>query len=540
MIKKILIGVLLLAINGTLLKAAMQRFEYEPGLFTRTWLQADNLTEYQSDALKAFLTEDYVSIKSANAMGKSFTLSRAMLEALYVLGNKYGEIYIIATAPDFNIIKNVLFSEVRSAHANAKFPLGGAVNLTEIKIRDKWHMLGFSPRRSTSSDNSNFQGFHAKLVIIVFEEATGIPRDIWEKAGAMTTTGRVKMWAIGNPTDNNTYFAETFKNMKWVNFTWDCFKSPNLKANNIKNLDSIREEMAKIQSMKSDIERREYLSSYKMPRPELLTARSVIEQALEYGTDSPLFVGRVLAEFPALAVNTLVPIWRIEECMSDTAEAEGLIKPEISGAYRIGVDVARYGDDMSEIKIMRGNVEVYAETIMKQDTVAIYNRTRALAIERLEEPAEVIIGVDVTGLGSGVFDMIVNDTVLSGNNRVHLYQINFGANAVESDKFASLASELADYTRKKISSPEGIKLYRDMQLLNEMTNRRFKFDVKTRFALEPKDDYKRRNGGKSPDKADALIIACGLEKLHYHLSGAGTNFKHDNRHNAVAYKNFEW
>lgn len=79
-----------------------------------------------------------------------------------------------------------------------------------------------------------------------------------------------------------------------------------------------------------------------------------------------------------------------------------------------------------------------------------------------------------------------------------------------------------------------------MQLLNEMTNRRFKFDVKTRFALEPKDDYKRRNGGKSPDKADALIIACGLEKLHYHLSGAGTNFKHDNRHNAVAYKNFEW
>jgi len=31
--------------------------------------------------------------------------------------------------------------------------------------------------------------------------------------------------------------------------------------------------------------------------------------------------------------------------------------------------------------------------------------------------------------------------------------------------------------------------------------------------IEPKDDYKKRNGGRSPDKADALLLCYYMPKI---------------------------
>ena len=524
-------------------KAAMNVFADNPGMFGIEALGSVGRTDYQQDGIETMLQNDYVAIKSANAMGKTFTISDGILEALYVHGYvNGGEIYIICTAPDFNIIKNVLFSEIRKKHGNAKIHLGGQCNLTEIKLQDKWHLLGFSPRKSAGGDASNFQGFHAAEVIIVLEEATGVPKSIWDMAGAMTTTGKVRIWAIGNPTDGNSEFARKFKSPLWITKTWSCFMSPNLIANDIKKLDDINREMGKIKSMKTDAERRDYLKAYKCPRPELLTARSVIEQAMEYGVESPLFQGRVLAQFPDAAINTLLPVWRVEECMTHAArdDDEKKVKLKKHSAYSIGVDVARYGDDTTEITVFKGNEKIYTRTITQQDTVYVYNAVRPLALEYLDKPADVIITVDVTGIGSGVFDDLVNDPILSGNNRCYLYQANFGAAALESEKYVNLISEAAAYTRDMVLSGSGLLLTEDMQLLNELTNRRYKYSTDARFMLEPKDDYKRRNAGKSPDKADSVMLSCYGYKLYDYLGAPANAYSNDNKHNAVAYKNAGW
>jgi len=51
-----------------------------------------------------------------------------------------------------------------------------------------------------------------------------------------------------------------------------------------------------------------------------------------------------------------------------------------------------------------------------------------------------------------------------------------------------------------------ISLLNDSQLFHELTDRRFSYDRKARRQIESKDSYKARNGGKSPDRADSVLM----------------------------------
>ena len=51
-----------------------------------------------------------------------------------------------------------------------------------------------------------------------------------------------------------------------------------------------------------------------------------------------------------------------------------------------------------------------------------------------------------------------------------------------------------------------IGLPKDMELLSELTSRYYKYTADERRKVESKDEYKKRTGRRSPDKADALIL----------------------------------
>jgi hypothetical protein len=52
---------------------------------------------------------------------------------------------------------------------------------------------------------------------------------------------------------------------------------------------------------------------------------------------------------------------------------------------------------------------------------------------------------------------------------------------------------------------------KDDELLTELSDRRYSYNNKTQKCVEKKDDYKKRHSGKSPDKADSLLL-CFYEK----------------------------
>lgn len=80
--------------------------------------------------------------------------------------------------------------------------------------------------------------------------------------------------------------------------------------------------------------------------------------------------------------------------------------------------------------------------------------------------------------------------------------INFGAKAVDSDKYPNLISEAWFYMQ---SIMEDISLANSKDLLTELSSRQWKMDKQGRRGVESKDDYKKR-GYRSPDEADATIL----------------------------------
>ena len=56
----------------------------------------------------------------------------------------------------------------------------------------------------------------------------------------------------------------------------------------------------------------------------------------------------------------------------------------------------------------------------------------------------------------------------------------------------------------------------DEELIDQLADRRFDLDNKSRRKVEPKSKFKERNG-KSPDKADALLLCFYNKKNSFTL-----------------------
>lgn len=460
-----------------------------PGYFASEVLGSPKKYDYQQTGFEALLKGDRVAIKSAHDLGKTFTISDAILEALFI----WGPVYIIVTAPTWNMVENVVFGEIRKKYKDAKYPLGGDLSLTKLKLAEKWMLLGFSPKVSKEGDASTFQGFHNKLVIVVFEEATGIDKQLYDAAEGMLTSANVKWWCIGNPTDPNSGFAKLFNKMEWTKITWDCFLSPNLIANKITNLKLLREEVALVR------ENPKRMDNYKVVAPELLTLKWVIAKYIDWGEGSPLFQSKVLAHFPDTAENTLIPISLIEKCME-----EGEVDYKVSNTLCIGADIARFGNDKVSITGLLGNKELFHEIHSKQDTVFTYGRIKDLALQHAAKGHKVIIGLDDGGIGGGVTDQLKNDEALKGEF-FDVVPINFGEKASNEERFYNKASEMYFLLAEDIKE-DGLILIKDDILVSELSGRRYDYTNKGQFRIEPKDKFKERLG-HSPDRADSKAIA---------------------------------
>lgn len=165
------------------------------------------------------------------------------------------------------------------------------------------------------------------------------------------------------------------------------------------------------------------------------------------------------------------------------------VEPE--GAIEIGCDVARMGNDRTEIVMRKGLKEIARETYSKLGTVDVAKKIMQMA----DGDKSILIKVDDTGVGGGVTDYLKEQ----GYN---VMPINFGSKAVDPNKYTNYISEAWFYMQEQMPN---IQLLQDNDLLMELSNRAWKQDTKGRRAVESKDEYKKR-GYRSPDKADATIL----------------------------------
>ncbi len=159
------------------------------------------------------------------------------------------------------------------------------------------------------------------------------------------------------------------------------------------------------------------------------------------------------------------------------------------GGECVGVDVARFGTDSTQIYRRKGLKITRAESLRGYDTIEVSDKAYEVGAK------EIVYNVD-GGYNPGVID------VLRGRGR-DVKEISFGSTRVNNpDLYANVATEMwFEFPIKEADIPN------DRELLIQLTDRRYTYDKKKRKIIESKDVYKKRNGGKSPDKADALIMA---------------------------------
>lgn len=177
------------------------------------------------------------------------------------------------------------------------------------------------------------------------------------------------------------------------------------------------------------------------------------------------------------------------------------------GGLRVGVDVARYGNDKSSITIRRGRVYLKKIKLAKQDTMQVASAVRA-ELRAYGTPPEQI-AVDTVGVGGGVADILRGwypDKVDPKTLKVYKTVVDVVANtAVHDGQYSDMTSfmwgEMRDWLK-------GASIPKDDDLYIDLTGRQFGYRA-GEIILESKDQMKSR-GLKSPDDGDSLALTFAV------------------------------
>jgi phage terminase large subunit len=223
-----------------------------------------------------------------------------------------------------------------------------------------------------------------------------------------------------------------------------------------------------------------------------LTSKTWVEERKRrWGTGSPVYKSKVLAQFSEITDDTVFTPAMISDAVVNDRSRHATVK----GRY--GFDVARLGPDECLIYHNRDGYVRLVARWGRADTMESVGRFRRLVGDnrRVCPPTHV----DATGLGAGVFDRLreLNYPVIAFNG---------GEKAWNPLKYKNRRAESYWLAREMMEAglidiePE------DTDLQAELMEVHFKVDSGGRTQIEAKEDITARIG-HSPDRADAFVMA---------------------------------
>ncbi len=468
----------------------------------------------QEELLNALVSDKRrVSVVGCNSSGKDWAAARAILWWI----ETRPKAKVIVTGPTLRQVKEIVCEELRAAHAAAKHRLAGSVRVGEYRAGPD--RVGLCV---TSNSQHNLQGFHSPELMVIVTEAQGIKQPYFE---ALKRLNPKKMLLLGNPLSLTGEFYDSHhgKSPLYERVSISAFDSPNVQED---RLDAL---------------------------PGLVTPEDVEERRREWGPDSPLYIASVLGQFPAaledsltsrVHVDAAIQRWRRESGDTHDGQSIGadirhsraplrhsresgnpewpightprpsaggerersdargsaapLIPPSdgphLNMPWRMGVDVARFGNDKSVICLRRGDRVERIISFERKDTMRLADEVREIA-ETLRVPA---VFVDETGVGGGVGDRLKQ-------LRVPVIGVEAGGSAYRPAQFADMRAEVFWEVARRLREGQ-MSLPPDDELAGQLLAQRYDISSAGRIHLESKATL-RRQGVPSPDRADALALA---------------------------------
>ena len=431
----------------------------------------------QEEIIRAVFENQRVSVASCNASGKSWTAANLALDYLYT----FPDSIVITTAPTWRQVANVIWRELRGAHANSKYPLGGKLLQTSLEISPNWYAMGLA-----SDEPDNMRGIHSQSgrVLLLVDEAGGMDADILDALEGNLASAFVSLLYIGNPTSGVGRFYDSHKSQLFKKITISAFDTPNFTANGIKTV----EDLKKFQTL-------EDMRDLKITHPFLVTPQWAWGRLMEWGEDSSIFQSLVMGQFPEEGDDTLIPLKYVLACKELEVTKEMQEKNFVR--YTIGIDVARFGSDTTVFTVFDGTSVLKIEWHAGKDLMDSTGKAVALFNEfKFAKKRDYFI-VDDTGLGGGLTDRLVEQ----GYN---VLRVNFGESS-QDDRFVRIKDEMFWHLREKIIA-KGIKLIDKGKLLSQLPTLQFTYLSNGCLEILSKTQMKKK-GLESPDFADSLALA---------------------------------
>jgi hypothetical protein len=367
-------------------------------------------------------------------------------------------------------------------------------------------LIGYG-RKPSDYNQDAFQGIHARYVLVIVDEASGIPRQLWDAIDSLATNENARVLAIGNPRSSQSHFATICKpGSGWHTIHLDGLLTPNFTEAQVLPHPKLHQYM---------LDEEIPFATEVIPdrlREDLLSVQWVVERMDRWGinrilnedgqfrwTTSPLWEEKVRGRFPADDTTGVIPLSWVQQAVDRWHRYDHNVEPIGQRIY--GMDVAGTGDDETAVAQRTGHVLQSVETIGQPDTMAAVNRLRA----KLTYPQSRAI-IDVIGIGAGAYDRLVEL-----GQPVEPFNASVRTDMTDSTgefTFPNTRSAAWWNLRELLDPSAGSTLCipDDDELIADLTAPRFHYGTGAKIIVEPKQESIKRLG-HSPDRGDAAVMA---------------------------------
>lgn len=313
-------------------------------------------------------------------------------------------------------------------------------------------------------------------MLFIIDEASGVADPIMEAILGTLSGENNKLLMCGNPTKTSGTFYDAFYSSRWM---YRCHT----------------------------------VSSEESQRTNKDNIKSLIER---FGYNSNVVRVRVRGLFPQQEDDIFIALQLLENAVKLEVEPEGDTKEKyVPDRIDIGVDVARFGDDDTVIatkldKVIPELLSRHGQNTMRTvgDIVHIYHDF----MEKYPKYNDYIyVKIDDTGVGGGVTDRLneLKEDSENGLDKMVVIPVNFARKSPKS-KSARFYDDIVTWmwgNVRDMMKEKEVKLPDDSILIGEFSTRKYYFQSNGKMKLESKEELKKR-GLSSPDKADAVALAC--------------------------------
>ena len=492
--------------------AACKDYTRDPVAYVHEVLKVEHLWEKIADVLVLLTLPPYrVLVRSGHNVGKTFAAGCAV-NWFY---DSFDPSVVITTAPTERDVVDLLWTEVRLQRRRAGLSedfIG--LRAPEMRTSDEHWAKGYTARKGES-----FQGRHRNRMLFVFDEAEGVDPAYWETTNTMFQPQEGHAWlCIGNPTTTTSraYLEEMAIDKdgapKWHVVTLSALDHPNIAAQ-LAGLPVPVPAAVSVEQIDA------WLSDWAEEIPLDEVQATDVRWRDKYFRCGPVAEPRILGRRPSAGTFGVWSDSLWQSAVNASLEPDPRILP------RLGCDVARHGDDFTEIHARWGDCSLSHEShngwtldrtharLVELAHQLAGQATRALETGRQPvSPKLIPLVIDDDGLGGGLTDFLKRD----GYN---VCQVGAGTTAARPDLYPNKRSELWFQTagRARLGKLDLHRLSRKTlhELRRQAMTPEWANDNAGRRVVEKKDVTKEKLG-RSPDSMDALNLAWyeGIQILH--------------------------